>query len=424
MGEEKTRCFEWPDFIHPTYREKTLNAVKADSKVYRNTFSPAEANPGDVLNVHVPRLSRNMVIVPGSLALVFEIDLTGGEVNNYVVQNVTRALVSRMDVKFGGTELQTTQGYGLYKLFEDLFLSKEKRDSMVLEGIQSKVLCKIRSDSGDKATSGVDAEKALSEIYGKKYRIRLDHPILTENGVFYPEGLYSNLMFQITLAPVSEVVKGSDASKLQYKLKNLQLEYETINSPGLAEETFNVYNSGKSIPYEYVYLPKILTLTKDTDTHINIKVDTQRLSLKAIILLFEDPYTPGARDSEKFIFPDITKVKVSVNGRPNMLYDSGLEARDLWEQAYRLFGKEKSKPQNMDMKKFYTGDKFGLVIDMRTTRDQTMHGSGKRVVGSSEGVQLELDRKAEGSGTMKCHVYVVSDAQFNIMGRAYMGHSN
>ena len=234
--------------------------MKADSTVYRNTFDPNIANPGDVLNVHVPRLSKNMVIVPGSLALVFEIDLTGGEVNNYVVQNVTRALVSRMDVKFGGTELQTTQGYGLYKLFEDLFLSKEKRDSMVLEGIQSEVLCNIRSDSGDKDTSGVDEEKALEAIYGKKYRIRLDHQILTENGVFYPEGLYSNLMFQITLTPASEVVKGSDTSKLQYKFKNLQLEYETINSPSLADETFNVYNSGKSIPYEYVHRPKIQTL--------------------------------------------------------------------------------------------------------------------------------------------------------------------
>jgi len=188
MGEEKTRGSEWPDFIHPTYREKTLNAVKADSKVYRNTFDPAEANPGAALNVYVPRLSQNMVIVLGSLALVFDIDLTGGDANNFLVQNVTRALVRRMDVKFGGQELQNTQGYGRYKTFEDLFLSTEKRDSMVLEGIQTEDLCKIRSDSGDKKTSGVDAEKALEEVYGKSNRIRFDHEILTKNGVFYPEG--------------------------------------------------------------------------------------------------------------------------------------------------------------------------------------------------------------------------------------------
>jgi len=24
MGEEKTRGFEWPDYIHPTYREKNV----------------------------------------------------------------------------------------------------------------------------------------------------------------------------------------------------------------------------------------------------------------------------------------------------------------------------------------------------------------------------------------------------------------
>ena len=131
-------------------------------------------------------------------------------------------------------------------LFEDLFLSKEKRDNMLLEGIQTEDLCKIRSDSGDKKTSGVDAENALAAVYGKKYRIRLDHPILTENGVFYPEGLYNNLMFQITLAPASEVVKGSDATKLKYKLENIELEYETINSHSLADEALNVYNSGKA----------------------------------------------------------------------------------------------------------------------------------------------------------------------------------
>ena len=421
---EKTRGIEWPDFIHPTYREKTLNAVKADSKVYRNTFDPAEANPGAALNVYVPRLSQNMVIVLGSLALVFDIDLTGGDANNFLVQNVTRALVRRMHVKFGGHELQNKQGYGRYKTFGDLFLSTEKRDSMVLEGIQTEDLCKIRLDSGDKKSSGVEAEKALEEVYGKKYRIRFDHEILTKNGVFYPEGLHSNLVFQITLAPAKDVVKGSDTSKLTYKLINIKLEYETIHSPSLAEEALNTYKSGKSILYEYVHYMTDATFEKDKDTHMSIKVDSQRLSLKAVVLLFEDPYTDGARDSEKFIFPDITKVKVSVKGRSNMLYDEGLQGWDLWEQAYRFFGKEKSKPQHMDMKKFYTQDKFGLVIDMRTTRDPTMHGSGKSLMGSNEGVQLEIYRKAKGSGTMTCHVYVVSDAQFNIMGRAYMGHSN
>ena len=46
-----------------------------------------------------------------------------------------------------------------------------------------------------------------------------------------------------------------------------------------------------------------------------------------------------------------------------------------------------------------------------------MHGSGTRIVNSSDGVQLEIERNANGSGVVNCHVFVISDAQFNIMGR-------
>jgi len=52
---------------------------------------------------------------------------------------------------------------------------------MLPEGIQSEDLCKIRSGSGDKKTSGVEAEKKLAEVYGTKYRINLDHQILTDH---------------------------------------------------------------------------------------------------------------------------------------------------------------------------------------------------------------------------------------------------
>ena len=117
--------------------------------------------------------------MPGLLALRFDIDLSGGHANNFLVQNVSRALGSRMVVKFGGTTLQDTVDYDVYKTFTDLFLPEEKRDNMVPEGIQREDLCKIRSGSGDIKTSEVDAENKVNEIYGKKYRINLDHQILT-----------------------------------------------------------------------------------------------------------------------------------------------------------------------------------------------------------------------------------------------------
>ena len=99
----------------------------------------------------------------------------GAHDDNYLVQNVSRALVSKMVVKFAGSILQDTDGYDLFKIYEDLFLSQEQRGDMILEGIQSEDLCKIRSNSGDKKTSDVDTENTLTENYKSKYVIRLDH---------------------------------------------------------------------------------------------------------------------------------------------------------------------------------------------------------------------------------------------------------
>jgi len=389
-----------------------LNAIKAPHAVKRITFDKSEASPGETLYVRVPKLIQNEVLVPGSLALRFDIDLSGG----HAVQNVARALVSKMVVKFAGTILQDTADYDLFKIYEDLFLSKEQRDKMYREGIQSEDLCKIRSNAGDKKTTGVDAENKLTKIYGTKYHIRLDHEILTDHSVFYPQALYDDLVFELKLSGAAQMVKGTDPTKLKYKLTNIQLEYEMIRRQNLAEEANSVYSSGKEFTYTHVHREKVIPIKKGSDARINIKVNAQRRSLKAILLLFTEPYTAGGRDSEKDVFPDLKKVQVTINGAPNMLYNEGIVAEDLWEEASRFFVREENKTEHMTPKLFLTGDKFGLVIDLRSMADRSMHGSGVRLVNSTDGVQLELERKASRSGTINCQVFVISDAQFDILG--------
>ena len=258
------------DNLRATHIEKTQNAMKAPCTVSCITFTPSKANPGETLCVFVPKLNENEVLVPGSLALLFDIDLSGGHANNFLVQNVTRALVSRMKVKFGGTILEDAVDYDVYKIFQDLFLPGEKRDNMVPEGIQSKDLCKIRS---------------------------------------------------------------------------------------------------------------------------------------------------GAGDSEKYIFPDLKKISVTINGSPDMRYSNGIKSLNIWSEVSRIFMKDKYKPQHMTLKKFYTDDKFGLLINLRSMASQKMHGSGTRLVNSTDGIQLRIERHAKGTGQVNCHVFVISDAQLNIVGK-------
>lgn len=405
--------------LRPTHNEKKLGAMKAERAVKRITFDRTEANPDETLYVSVPKLNENEVIVPGSLALRFNIDLSGGHADNFLVDNVTRALIDKLTVKYAGTVVQDTVGYDIYKIYEDLFLPQEERDNRLLEGIQTEDLNKIRSNSGDKKTSGVTAEKKLNEIYGNKYRIRLDHQILTDHGAFYPQALFHDLVFELKLAPASQVVKGSDAAQLKYKLTNIQMEYEMINSKTLADEAQSVYTNGKEFAYDHIQREEVVTFKKGADTRLNLRVNPQRRSLKAILLLFVEPYVAGARNAENYLNPDLTKVSVTVNGSPNKLYNNGFEGMDIWEEARRYFigVKEKNKTQRMNVEKFYTDDKFGLLIDLRSMADHAMHGSGTRLVNTKDGIQLELERTASGSGNVNCHVFVVSDSQMNIQGR-------
>ena len=119
----------------------------------------------------------------------------------------------------------------------------------------------------------MDAENKVNRVYRNKYCIHLDHQILTDHGVFYPQALYNDLVFEVTLAAASQVVKGSDPNKLVYKLTNIQLEYEMIRSKSLADEATSVYSSRKEFDYDHVMREKVIYFAKGTDARLNICVN-------------------------------------------------------------------------------------------------------------------------------------------------------
>ena len=401
---------EVSDFISPNHEKKVSNAMKADRTVHRVTFNPNKASPGETLSVAVPKLDDRSVLVPGSLALIFDLTVSG-EVNNFLVNNIARALVDRLTVKFAGEILQDTDGWDLFKLWEDLFLTEKERESRLREGIQSEDLSKIRCEAGDKKTSGVAKELILNKVYGNKYRIPLDHDILKDHGVFFSRGLNDELVFELRLASAGAVVRGSDPTKLGYEMTNIQLEYEVIHSKDLADKVLLSYVNGKRFLYEHVSHHKTISFAKST-TIINESINVPRRSMKGLLLLFYEPYALGARDSEKTFNPDLREVKVVVNGIPNRVFSQGIKSRDMWEEVFRHFGKENS---SLTSTEFYAGDRFGLFIDLRSMEDNDLHGSGMRLVNTKDGVQLTLRRNGGSGGNVKCHIFILSDAQMNIV---------
>ena len=58
-------------------------------------------------------------------------------------------------------------------------------------------------------------------------------------------------------------------------------------------------------------------------------------------------------------------------------------------------------------------DKYGLFLDLRCNDDNNIHGSGRRVENASEGITIQLAKKAEAASELNCYIYIIMDAQLN-----------
>ena len=394
--------------INPNRIPREPFGLKSELTLNRITLNPSSASPGETLYINIPKLSDNLVIVPGSLSLTFDLDVDG-HANNTLVNNVGSNLVSRLRVLFGGETLQDTQRYDLFQTYHDLFLTDEEREDRLKQGISSENIRKLRTNAGDKKTQDV-REVALASIHNTKYHIPLNHPILNDHGVFYPKGLDHQLIFEITLAQVNDIVIYSDTTKTPtYSIKNLELEYSCISSEYLAREAQAAYQVGKGFFYENVTLHKTFTISIPNDSVINQHINLPRRSMTGILCLFTIPNAAGARNSENFYNPGITSVNIDVDGVPNRLYSKGMIPSDLWESVKKRFGREGVKEKD-----FYY-NKFALWIDLRTHPDNDIHGGGLALADTRDGVKIEIKRKQSGSGTITCYMFVVADAMMEVM---------
>ena len=142
--------------------------------------------------------------------------------------------------------------------------------------------------------------------------------------------------------------------------------------------------------------------------------------MKAVVLLFTKK---DAGDSEEFVFPNLTRVNVTVEGNPNDIYSEGLPQRDMYREAVRFFTNTECEKylgtNSVSRRKYYT-DKFACVIDFRTVDDDTVSGSGRKLVGTQAGILLEIEKETT-TADVSCHVFVIADSLINILGTSLNG---
>ena len=59
------------------FRRNKMALVKGDRTVYVTTFNPSAADPGQEIYVDIPKLKETSCLVPGSLHLLFDFEVTG-----------------------------------------------------------------------------------------------------------------------------------------------------------------------------------------------------------------------------------------------------------------------------------------------------------------------------------------------------------
>ena len=97
----------------------------------------------------------------------------------------------------------------------------------------------------------------------------------------------------------------------------------------------------------------------------------------------------------------------------------------MWDEARKLFapGGKRHPEVTVEAKDLGLADvslgefltsKFTLWLDLRTTDDDRLHGSGRRIENASEGVTVQLTKTAEAAGTLNIYLYIIMDAQLNL----------
>ena len=383
--------------------------------------------PGELLTVRFPDLKENQVIIPGTTKLTFNTTLAGTDVNRTLVKNLGRNIIRKLVVKLDGNEIISIDDYDVLFSYIDSWKTATERRNAVFQGIvetdgQTENAIKHRINAGDKANNAKD--QTVASIYDNRFCIPLDFEILESSLPLYQYGLGSHLTYELTYNDYSDVIKETDPDAT-YTISNISLEFDTMTNASLASQIQMEYMKS-SILYDRILRARIIPLDK-SNTSFSVDINSPSKSLKGVLLIFtkERSATKFTKfnDTEEFYNPKITKVEVTVEGVPNELYAQNMEYRHQYDEIVKHFAEGQLKEagaiqkdlqlHNVDIILYYT-DKYALWLDFRTIDDNRLHGSGRRLENTSEGIRLQITKKAESASKLSCYLYIFQDAQINI----------
>ena len=381
------------------------------------TNNPSTIDQNQQLLVRFPNLGSNDVIVPRSARLAFEIEIKSTDANATVYQNLGRAIVKKTTIKISGNEVMSIDDSDIYHCYIDLWKSPSERLNMAYQGIGKANMLKHRVGAGNASSDKED--EAIAKAYGTRFCIPLDFELLETHMPFYQAGLGDRLEYELTFNDYNKVIKSSDADA-KYVITNICLEFDQVTDTELARQIRTQYDGRMTIFYDRILRHRKIT-KKKLDTLWNINLNVPAKSMKGILMLFEDP---DRTSTEDYFNPNITKVEMTIEGVPNQLYSQGMKSYQQWDEVNKYFALTSKRNEETDIVakdlylttvtigKYLTNN-YALWLDLRSTDDNTLHGSGRKVENASEGITIQITKEQGADEPINLYLYVVQDAQIN-----------
>ena len=403
--------------LNPYRKIREPRGIKGIRQSVVITNNPSTIDQNQQLLVRFPNLSNNDVIVPRTARLAFEIELSSVDANATIYQNIGRAIVKKTTIRISGNEVMSIDDSDIYHVYQDLWKTETERTNMVYQGIGSANMLKHRVSAADASSNTED--EAINRAYGNRFSIPLDFEILETHIPFYQAGLGDRLEYELTFNDYNKIIKSGDANAT-YKIKNICLEFDMVSDNILAEQIRNQVSGKMVVLYDRILRHRKIAKYK-SDTLWNINLNVPARSMKGILMLFEDP----DRDStESYYNPQITKVEMTIEGVPNQLYSQGMKGYQQWDEINKYFALTSKRNKTTDsvlkdvclsdmtLGKYLT-NKYALWLDLRSTDDNTLHGSGRKIENASEGVTIQITKEAGADEPLNLYLFVIQDAQIN-----------
>lgn len=397
--------------IDPNRSSRIIRAKHFKRQHVVNTITPNSVKPGATLIVEMPKLGKNDMIVPGSVFLSFNMDISGTkDAKRSVVSNLGRKIIKKVGIKFEGKPEREIDEYDEIMTYMDLWLSKKEKARRVFQGIQTEEGLKHRVKSN--GANGDAGEQAIGKTLGKRFRIPFDFfELLNDVIPFSQYHLREKLQFELTFNDAKSIIIGStdvlaasNDRDYDYLANDIKLEYDIITDEFLSQSVMAKYDR-MIVPVRHImrYTTKAI---KKTDTIVNlpINIDVDRLS-HILILAIDPDDRKEFRRNDTFKNLDVTKVKVQHSGHPNQLYSGDLLTENSYDQVLKLFDSN-----GVTIGEFLT-TKYSLCLDFRPSTDLRLHGNGLKL---NDELKIEINRVGAGAGTLNLHVFLMKDGHLNI----------